>query len=231
MLMIELTGINFKYDQDPILTNINLTIKADEVIGIVGESGSGKTTLAHLMLGLLQPTDGQIFTHGLTLLPIFQHAYDSFNPKFNMEKSLSEPIKYYKGTVTSDVRRRMKSLMTFMELDSKLLDRLPDELSGGQLQRFNTIRTLMLEPDMLLCDEITASLDVIAEQKMIEVLKDYHHRTQKGMLMISHDIAFLNHLVERVIVMKNGIIVDDFNVENLFSNQRHEYTKQLLSIY
>ena len=99
------------------------------------------------------------------------------------------------------------------------------------MQRFNTIRTLMLEPDILICDEITASLDVIAEQRMIDILRHYYKTTHKGMILISHDLAFLNQIVNRFIVMKNGEIVDDFETKGLFNVTRHEYTKTLLSIY
>ncbi|AID41730.1 ABC transporter ATP-binding protein [Staphylococcus xylosus] len=229
--MINLSNLNFKYSQTPILNNINLTIQSDEIVGIVGESGSGKTTLAQIILGLLPVPQEQYTNNDFRLLPIFQHAYDSFNPKFKMSKSLEEAIKYHRDSNSYEVRQRMHILMKNMHLDEKLLNRFPDQLSGGQLQRFNTIRTLMLAPDMLICDEITASLDVIAEQSMIEVLKQYYADTHKGMLLISHDLAFLNQIVERLIVMKNGEIIDDFNIKFLFDKQRHEYTKQLLAIY
>lgn len=229
--MINLSNLNFKYSQTPILNNINLTIQSDEIVGIVGESGSGKTTLAQIILGLLPVPQEQYTNNDFRLLPIFQHAYDSFNPKFKISKSLEEAIKYHRDSNSYEVRQRMHILMKNMDLDEKLLNRFPDQLSGGQLQRFNTIRTLMLAPDMLICDEITASLDVIAEQSMIEVLKQYYADTHKGMLLISHDLAFLNQIVERLIVMKNGEIIDDFNIKFLFDKQRHEYTKQLLAIY
>ena len=229
--MINLSNLNFKYSQTPILNNINLTIQSDEIVGIVGESGSGKTTLAQIILGLLPVPQEQYTNNNFRLLPIFQHAYDSFNPKFKISKSLEEAIKYHRDSNSYEVRQRMHILMKNMDLDEKLLNRFPDQLSGGQLQRFNTIRTLMLAPDMLICDEITASLDVIAEQSMIEVLKQYYADTHKGMLLISHDLAFLNQIVERLIVMKNGEIIDDFNIKFLFDKQRHEYTKQLLAIY
>lgn len=229
--MIEMKHVNFAYKQAPVLKDVNLTIKTDEKVGIVGESGSGKTTLAHIMLGLLKNYQGDYSTNGLSMLPIFQHAYNSFNPKFKIKTSLEEPIRYYKNIQLEAVRERLETLMSYMQLDEKLLERFPDELSGGQLQRFNTIRTLMLEPDMLVCDEITASLDVIAEQRMIKVLKAYYEQTNKGMLMISHDIAFLNQFVDRIIVMKEGEILDDFKIEHLFNEERHQYTKQLLSIY
>lgn len=230
--MIKLQNINFAYKNAPILKNINLTIVSNEKVGIVGESGSGKTTLAHVMLGLLTNYQGHYSTQGLSMLPIFQHAYDSFNPKFKIQTALEEPIRYYKGSQsTADIRASLKYLMSYMHLEESLLQKFPDELSGGQLQRFNTIRTLMLAPDMLICDEITASLDVIAEQRMIKVLKDYHDQTNKGIIMISHDIAFLNQFVERIVVMKDGEIVDDFPIAYLFSEERHHYTKALLSIY
>ncbi|AID02446.1 ATP-binding cassette domain-containing protein [Staphylococcus xylosus] len=229
--MINISNLNFKYGQTPILNNINLTIQSDEIVGIVGESGSGKTTLAQIILGLLPVPQEQYTNNNFRLLPIFQHAYDSFNPKFKISKSLEEAIKYHRDSNSYEVRQRMHILMKNMYLDEKLLNRFPDQLSGGQLQRFNTIRTLMLAPDMLVCDEITASLDVIAEQSMIGVLKQYYADTHKGMLLISHDLAFLNQIVERLIVMKNGEIIDDFNIKFLFDKQRHEYTKQLLAIY
>ncbi|MCT1914654.1 ABC transporter ATP-binding protein [Staphylococcus ureilyticus] len=230
--MIKLKQVNFAYKNAPLLKNINLTISPNEKLGIVGESGSGKTTLAHIMLGLLTDYQGYYSTQGLSMLPIFQHAYDSFNPKFKIQTALEEPLRYYKGSQsTSDIRSNLKYLMSYMQLEEVLLQKFPDELSGGQLQRFNTIRTLMLEPDMLICDEITASLDVIAEQRMIKVLKDYCDQTNKGIIMISHDIAFLNQFVERIVVMKDGEIVDDFMITNLFSEDRHHYTKALLSLY
>jgi peptide/nickel transport system ATP-binding protein len=230
--MIELKHIRFAYKQAPILKDINLTIAPNEKVGVVGESGSGKTTLAHVMLGLLTHYQGHFSTQGLSMLPIFQHAYDSFNPKFKIRTALEEPIQYYKGTHSpASIRKKLEHLMAYMQLENALLEKFPDELSGGQLQRFNTIRTLMLEPDMLICDEITASLDVIAEQRMIKVLKDYYDQTNKGILMISHDIAFLNQFVERMIVMKDGEIVDDFPIGDLFDDQRDKYTKELLSIY
>ncbi|NWK84613.1 ATP-binding cassette domain-containing protein [Staphylococcus sp. GSSP0090] len=229
--MLSLTDVSFSYKHEPILKNIHLSIQSDEVIGIVGESGSGKTTLAKMMLGLLQPTHGDITTHNERILPIFQHAIDSFNPKVKIKTSMEEPIKYQRNIDSKKVRQRLSDLMIYMQLDEKLMSRLPEELSGGQLQRFNALRTLMLEPDILICDEMTASLDVIAERRMIEILEHYHKTTQKGMILISHDLAFLNQIVNRFIVMKNGVIVDDFDKKDLFNDTRHEYTKKLLSIY
>src|SRR5699024_8384032 len=166
------------------------------------------------------------------MLQKFQHEYDRFNPKFKIQTELEEPIRYYKGSQsTADIRANLKYVLSYMHLEESLLQKFPDEISGGQLQRFNTIRTLMLAPDMIIYDEITASIDLISEQRKIKVLKNYKDKTNKGIIMISHDIAFLNQFVERIVVMKDGEIVDDFPIAYLFSEERHHYTKALLSIY
>lgn len=121
--------------------------------------------------------------------------------------------------------------MSQLDLDSQLLTRYPDQVSGGQLQRFNVLRTVMLQPDVLICDEITSSLDVVAEQKLVEKLKAIHNQQQTTMIIISHDIAMLNQIVERMIVIQNGQIVDDFRTEQLFDESRHPYTKELIAAY
>lgn len=229
--MIECKRVTFNYNKHTVLHDINLTFSSQQKIGIVGESGSGKTTLAHLILGMLKPTAGEINKHGLTMLPIFQNAYDSFNPKRTIQQSMDEAIKYYYQDATKALTQRLDELLVLMGLDSNLLKRRPEELSGGQLQRLNMIRSFVLEPDILICDEITANLDVISENKMKDILEHYHQLTRKGLMIISHDIAFLQALVDRIVVLKNGYIVDDFMVKDMFADSRNAYTKKLLSLY
>ncbi|MCD8829423.1 ATP-binding cassette domain-containing protein [Staphylococcus gallinarum] len=229
--MIECKRVTFNYNKHTVLHDINLTFSSQQKIGIVGESGSGKTTLAHLILGMLKPTAGEINKHGLTMLPIFQNAYDSFNPKRTIQQSMDEAIKYYYQDATKALIQRLDELLVLMGLDSNLLKRRPEELSGGQLQRLNMIRSFVLEPDILICDEITANLDVISENKMKDILEHYHQLTRKGLMIISHDIAFLQALVDRIVVLKDGYIVDDFMVKDMFADSRNAYTKKLLSLY
>ncbi|PTK96957.1 ABC transporter ATP-binding protein [Staphylococcus gallinarum] len=229
--MIECKRVTFNYNKHSVLHDINLTFSSQQKIGIVGESGSGKTTLAHLILGMLKPTAGEINKHGLTMLPIFQNAYDSFNPKRTIQQSMDEAIKYYYQDATKALIQRLDELLVLMGLDSNLLKRRPEELSGGQLQRLNMIRSFVLEPDILICDEITANLDVISENKMKDILEHYHQLTRKGLMIISHDIAFLQALVDRIVVLKDGYIVDDFMVKDMFADSRNAYTKKLLSLY
>ncbi|PTL18256.1 peptide ABC transporter ATP-binding protein [Staphylococcus gallinarum] len=229
--MIECKRVTFNYNKHTVLHDINLTFSSQQKLGIVGESGSGKTTLAHLILGMLKPTAGEINKHGLTMLPIFQNAYDSFNPKRTIQQSMDEAIKYYYQDATKALTQRLDELLVLMGLDSNLLKRRPEELSGGQLQRLNMIRSFVLEPDILICDEITANLDVISENKMKDILEHYHQLTRKGLMIISHDIAFLQALVDRIVVLKDGYIVDDFMVKDMFADSRNAYTKKLLSLY
>lgn len=229
--MIECNQVTFNYDKRPVLHDINLTFSSQQKLGIVGESGSGKTTLAHLILGLLKPTTGNINNKDVSMLPIFQNAYESFNPKRTIQQSMDEAIKYYHHGVTKELSERLNELLTLMGLNADLLNRRPEALSGGQLQRFNMLRSFLLEPDILICDEITANLDVISENRMKVILERYHQLTRKGLVIISHDIAFLQALVDRIVVLKDGYIVDDFMIEDIFGNKRNIYTKKLLSLY
>lgn len=231
MAMIKLENVRFGYGEEAILKELNFAVGSRELVGIVGESGSGKTTLSQLLLGIETPDAGTMTSNLTSVLPIFQHAYDSFNPKLRLEQSMNEPIRYYVKQHREDVRTRLLELMTEMDVPHTLLEKYPDEVSGGQLQRMNVIRTLMVEPDMIVCDEITSSLDVVAEQRMLSMLQHYYETHQRAMVIISHDLAVLYQIVQRFIVLKNGEIVDDFETEQLFSEERHSYTKELLSLY
>lgn len=229
--MIRLENVRFGYGEEAILKQLNFAIGSRELVGIVGESGSGKTTLSQLLLGIEAPDAGKMTSNLRSVLPIFQHAYDSFNPKLRLEQSMNEPIQYYVKQRRDDVRTRMLGLMTEMDVPHALLEKYPDEVSGGQLQRMNVIRTLMVEPDMIVCDEITSSLDVVAERRMLSMLQHYYEAHQRAMVIISHDLAVLYQIVQRFIVLKDGVVVDDFETGELFSKKRHPYTKELLSLY
>lgn len=228
--MLKLKNVSFSYADQPILEHLNLAISAGELIGVIGKSGSGKSTLMELILGELEPDEGIIDSNTQRVLPIFQQASQSFNPRQQLKIALQEPLKYYANAEKS-FDQIVLPLMEQLDLDESLLNRYPDQVSGGQLQRFNVLRTVMLQPDILICDEITASLDVIAESKLIDILKQIHAEQQSTMIMISHDIAVLNQIVDRMIVLNNKTIVDDFKTQDLFSDERNDYTKALIDVY
>lgn len=227
--IIERGNINhFKYEHlHPYTERLN-----GENVGILGESGCGKSTLASLVLGLFKPVKGEIYLSDNAVLPIFQHPLTSFNPDWTIETSLKEALYYYRGLTdnTAQDQLLLQHLSTF-ELNAQLLTKLPSEVSGGQLQRFNVMRSLLAQPRVLICDEITSNLDVIAEQNVINILKAQTITNLNHFIVISHDLSVLQRLVNRIIVLKDGMIVDDFAIEELFNVDRHPYTKELVQAF
>ncbi|EQA5986834.1 ABC transporter ATP-binding protein [Staphylococcus pseudintermedius] len=228
--MIKLEHITVQYKEVTALDDVSLAVGPHEIMGIVGESGSGKSTLAHVMLGELRAQRGQVTSTFQRVLPILQHASYAFNPKMTIARALNEALAYEASQRQAHQHYR-DELMASMGLSHELMKRYPNALSGGQLQRFNVIRTLMLQPDLLICDEITANLDVIAEHRMAQQLKRHVERTHCAMVVISHDLAFLQKWVSRIVVMYQGRVVDAFPIEALFDEARDDYTKALLSVY
>lgn len=228
--MLNVSSVRFSYEQTLILDGVSLTIEPGEIVGIVGKSGSGKSTLGRLILGELVPNQGHIKNTFQLTLPIFQHASYAFNPKRSLQSSLDEAA-HYSAQQEADIKAYRDELMTQMKVPQHLLSKRPNQVSGGQLQRLNVIRTLMLKPDLLICDEVTANLDVMAEAKMTEQFQRYASEAGKTMIVISHDIAFLQNIAHRILVMDQGQLVDDFPIENLFNTTRHPATQQLLDIY
>lgn len=231
--MIELKHVTFGYNKKQmVLQDINITIPDGENVGILGESGCGKSTLASLVLGLFKPVKGEIYLSDNAVLPIFQHPLTSFNPDWTIETSLKEALYYYRGLTDNTAQDQLliQHLSTF-ELNAQLLTKLPSEVSGGQLQRFNVMRSLLAQPRVLICDEITSNLDVIAEQNVINILKAQTITNLNHFIVISHDLSVLQRLVNRIIVLKDGMIVDDFTIEELFNVDRHPYTKELVQAF
>ncbi|REH98375.1 peptide ABC transporter ATP-binding protein [Staphylococcus felis] len=228
--MLKVEAVGFSYGQNLILNQITFDVMPGEIVGIVGISGSGKSTLGRLILQEMAPNQGRIASTYESVLPIFQHATYAFNPKLTIQASLNEAAQYQQQT-EKEIKAYRDELMSQMELPKHLLSHYPSDVSGGQLQRFNVIRTLMLKPDLLICDEVTANLDVVAEAKMAHQLKRYAEEAGKTMIIISHDIAFLQGIVNRIIVLHEGQLVDDFPISRLFETSRHPATQDLLQIY
>ncbi|HEK6707129.1 TPA: ABC transporter ATP-binding protein [Staphylococcus aureus] len=231
--MIELKHVTFGYNKKQmVLQDINISIPDGENVGILGESGCGKSTLASLVLGLFKPVKGEIYLSDNAVLPIFQHPLTSFNPDWTIGTSLKEALYYYRGLTDNAAQDQLliQHLSTF-ELNAQLLTKLPSEVSGGQLQRFNVMRSLLVQPRVLICDEITSNLDVIAEQNVINILKAQTITNLNHFIVISHDLSVLQRLVNRIIVLKDGMIVDDFTIEELFNVDRHPYTKELVQAF
>lgn len=247
-------GITKKYGEHTAVDNVSLSIKKGECLGLVGESGSGKSTLAKCLL-MLEPIDkGEIWlndepVHHLKtrqmlykrkeIQAVFQNPAASLNPKLKIIDSLMEPFDYQKqkrhisflGEQTYKRREIAEKLLELVHMQKKYLDFYPHELSGGQKQRVVIAKAISIEPSLIILDEPTASLDVSIQAKILNLLKDLQEELNLSYLFISHDIAAVSFISDRVAVMQQGIKVDECDKHDLFRKERHLYTKQLISVY
>lgn len=231
------------------LRHISLTVSRGECIGIVGESGSGKSTLARILLGLEPYEEGFIIYNGKQIVPkkrsslreyrksiqmVFQDSASALNPKLPIWKSLLEPLDNYKEFSPSCLEQgltkseKAEKLLEIVGLEKDMISRYPGELSGGQKQRVSIARAISLEPSLLVCDEPTASLDVTVQVQILQLLKELQRKTSMTILFISHDIRAVAYLCERMVVLKDGLMVDEFRRDDIYHKERNPYTKALI---
>ncbi|KOP68223.1 peptide ABC transporter ATPase [Bacillus sp. FJAT-18019] len=230
---------------------MSFTIQKGECVGLVGESGSGKSSLARLLLALERPDRGDICLNGNSLVHakknllrnmrqhiqvVFQDSNTSLNDRLPVWRSMMEPLDNFpevKPSFLANVRHTRREtatkLLDMVGLGPEHLDRYPHELSGGQRQRVAIARGISLKPQLLICDEPTSSLDVTVQAHILQLLKQLQIDLEMSFLFISHDIAAVYQMSNRIIVMKDGEIVDEFASELIGEPERHEYTKCLLS--
>lgn len=223
---------------------IDLSIEQGQSFGLVGESGSGKTTAGKAILRLIEPTEGEILFEGQDLCRlsesemrqrraemqmIFQDPYSSLNPRMTVKRIVGEPLvihKWAKGRALDDKVRELISLVGLME---DHLYRYPHEFSGGQRQRIGIARALALEPKMLILDEPTSALDVSVQAQVLDLLLELQQRLNLTYLFISHDLAVIRYICDRVALMYMGKILELGSVGDIFQQPMHPYTRALLS--
>jgi peptide/nickel transport system ATP-binding protein/oligopeptide transport system ATP-binding protein len=222
---------------------VSLQIHRGEILGLVGESGCGKSTLGRLLMRLIAPTSGSIFFGGEDLSlkgtkellqlrrkvqMVFQDPYGSFNPKMRLGKALTEVGTYY-GLGKEGTQARITELLDLIGLSEDTLTRVPNELSGGQLQRLAIARALIPDPEFIVADEPVSALDVSVQAQLLNLLSDLRQSISLTMLFISHDISVVEYLCDRVAVMYLGTIVETANTGELFFEALHPYTRVLIA--
>lgn len=233
----------FRKQKSHIVDQIGFTIHQGETVGLVGESGSGKSTTALAILRLIK-SKGDIYFDGSQLaslsqkklLPfrsrmqvVFQDPFSSLNPRFNVEQIISEGLLTHKKLTSKEREQQVIDIMNEVGLDPEFRHRYPMEFSGGQRQRIAIARALILQPDLLILDEPTSSLDRSVQLQIVNLLKLLQQKYQLSYLFISHDLSLVYTLCHQVIVMKEGKIIERGSREQIFNEPEQEYTKMLLS--
>lgn len=240
-MILEVKELSKKYDSGQMvnqaLKQVSFSLNPGEILGIVGESGSGKTTLLKLISGLEVPDGGEILLDGKTLSArrtkedyrsmqmIFQDAIASFHPRRTIAASIREAVVSLLG---KNAEFSLEKLSGLVGLTPELMDRRPGNLSGGQCQRFAIARAIAVHPKILLCDEITSALDVSTQAQIMELLAKICKDTGTAALFVSHDLAVVSNLCHRVLVMKDGVIVEEGDVGQIIRAPKEEYTKKLM---
>jgi oligopeptide/dipeptide ABC transporter ATP-binding protein len=224
---------------------VSLRVRRGETMGLVGESGCGKSTLGRLMLRLIEPTFGRVVYDGRDLTPlsqralrplrrrmqiIFQDPYSSLNPRMTVREIVGEAIAIHRlARGRSEEEARIVQLLERVGLRADVLDRYPHEFSGGQRQRIGIARALAVEPEFIVCDEPTSSLDVSIQAQIVNLLMELQETFGLSYLLVSHDLNVVRHLSHRVAVMYLGKIVEQGPVDRLYEQPRHPYTRALLA--
>jgi ABC-type oligopeptide transport system ATPase subunit len=223
------------------LDNVNITIKKGEIVGLVGESGCGKTTLGRTIVRLQKEDCGRIYLDNLdlcslkasqlrTIRPnmqmVFQNPYSSLNPRMSVFDSIAEAIRE-RLTATQKIDR-VAELMLTTGLEPDMMNKFPHEFSGGQRQRIAIARALAAQPSLIIADEPVSSLDVSVQAQILNTLKKLHSTFSLTMLFISHDLAVVRYICDKVAVMYKGNIVEFGPSQSLFKTPQHTYTRALL---
>ena len=227
------------------VNNVSFSLKKGETLGIVGESGCGKSTLSRCILRLIEPTKGSVKFLGKNVLSmpkeemrqlrkkiqiIFQDPYSTLNSKMTVGKIISEPWAIFNDIVPKkDWDKKIKDLLISVGLNIEDIDRFPHQFSGGQQQRIGIARALALNPEVIICDEPVSALDVSIQAQIINLLKEIQNKTNISLIFISHDLSVVEYISDRVGVMYQGEFIEFGDVNQIFQNPQHEYTKSLLN--
>jgi peptide/nickel transport system ATP-binding protein len=248
MSLLEIENLSLKIGETPILRDVDLTIGAGEVMGLVGESGSGKSMTALTVMQLLPNaarTEGRVSFDGIDILAatedrmcklrgddigmVFQEPMTALNPVKTIGEQVAEGIRWHTGVSRADAEERARQILDRVGLPEKKfpLSRYPHQLSGGQRQRVVIAIACALKPKLLIADEPTTALDVVLQAQILELLRDLVDENRMGLLLISHDLAVVTQMADRITILRHGEVMETGETAQTLSKQAHPYTRQL----
>ena len=257
MALLEVQAISKSYGSSSgtalVVDQVSFTIARGETLGVVGESGSGKSTVARVVLGLIEPTAGEVRFDGAVVAqargarlrwmrrrmqPVFQDPYAALNPRMRVEQILCEPFRIHSSLAGSEAhlprgrkaqRERIAELLKSVGLDDSALPRYPHEFSGGQRQRINIARALALRPELLVLDEPVSALDVSVGAQIVNLLRTLQREHGMAYLFITHSMPLVRYLADRIVVMQRGKVVEEGEADALCRAPREPYTQALIA--
>ncbi|MBV9136726.1 MAG: ABC transporter ATP-binding protein, partial [Hyphomicrobiales bacterium] len=243
-ILLDVSGVDASYGTFKVLHDVNVKLPRGRTVAVVGESGSGKSTLARVITGLLPPSSGSIRFDGKKLPArlkerdkdllrriqmIYQMPDTALNPRRRIRDILGRPLKHHLGLTGAARQRRLLELMRMIELDERFLDRLPSELSGGQKQRICIARALAINPELIICDEVTSALDQLVAEEILKLLLRLQKELNVSYLYITHDLATVKAIADEIVVMHQGRVVESGPKSQVLTPPHHAYTELLLS--
>jgi peptide/nickel transport system ATP-binding protein len=243
-LLLRVDHVDASYGVVKVLHDVEVKVPRGRTVAVVGESGSGKSTLARVITGLLPPTKGQVVFGSTTMPPalkdrtkdqlrrlqmIYQMPDTALNPRRRVRDILGRPLEHQMGLRGSARDKRIVELLEMIELDDRFLDRLPSELSGGQKQRICIARALSVNPELIICDEVTSALDQIVAEEILKLLLRLQKELKVSYLYITHDLATVRAIADEIVVMYQGRVVESGPRTEVLTPPHHAYTEKLLA--
>jgi peptide/nickel transport system ATP-binding protein len=243
-IVLDIDAVDASYGSLKVLHGVSIKVPRGRTVAVVGESGSGKSTLARVITGLLPPVAGAVSFNGKKLPPrlkdrdksllrrvqmIYQMPDTALNPRRRVRDILGRPLNYHLGLAGAARDRRLLELLHMIELDERFLDRLPSELSGGQKQRVCIARALAVNPELIICDEVTSALDQLVAEEILKLLLRLQKELDITYVYITHDVATVKAIADEIVVMHQGRVVQSGLKSQVLTPPHHAYTELLLS--